>query len=66
MSALRIHKLAGALGAEISGVDLAGDLPEALIEVIRGALVEHQVIFFRDQQLTPEQQERFLRQSEPL
>jgi taurine dioxygenase len=49
------HKIAGALGAEISGVDLAGPLDDQVFAGIHAALLEHLVIFFRDQQLTPEQ-----------
>lgn len=52
---IRVEQIAGALGAEISGVDLARDLSETEIGEIREALLEHQVIFFRDQHLTPKQ-----------
>jgi len=54
-STIRVEPIAGALGAEISGVDLSQPLPDVLIGKIRAALLEHQVIFFRDQHLTPEQ-----------
>jgi len=63
---LRIRKVAGALGAEITGVDLSQDLPQDTIDRIRAALVEHQVIFFRDQALTPERQLAFGRRFGPL
>ncbi|WP_394764037.1 TauD/TfdA dioxygenase family protein [Phenylobacterium sp.] len=53
---LKIRRLAGALGAEVSGVDLSRDLPDATVAAIRQAFVEHQVIFFRDQALTPARQ----------
>lgn len=66
MSGLTIRKVAGALGAEISGVDLAADLPDAVIEEIRAAFVHHQVVFFRDQSLTPEAQLAFGRRFGPL
>lgn len=66
MSALKIRKAAGALGAEISGVDLSVELPDAVIAQIRAAFVEHQVIFFRDQHLSPEQQLAFGRRFGPL
>ncbi len=59
MSSLRIHRTAGALGAEISGLDLSGPLSDAEIAEIRAAFVTHQVIFFRDQALTPDQQLAF-------
>jgi taurine dioxygenase len=50
-----VARLAGACGAVVSGVDLADDLPNAAIAEIRRALLDHQVIFFRDQRLDPEQ-----------
>jgi taurine dioxygenase len=64
--ALKIRRVAGALGAEISGVDLFQHLPDETIAQIRQALVEHQVIFFRDQDLTPAQQVAFGRRFGPL
>ncbi|HEX5078689.1 MAG TPA: TauD/TfdA family dioxygenase [Geminicoccaceae bacterium] len=45
--------LSGALGAEIAGVDLAAPLDEATVAALRAALLEHIVIFFRDQRLSP-------------
>ena len=63
---IEVRRVAGALGAEIGGVDLSEDLPDATIAEIRAALVEHQVIFFRDQSLTPAQQVRFGRRFGPL
>ena len=53
--AFNLSPVAGALGAEISGVDLATPLGEAAIAEIRQALLDHLVIFFHDQHLTPEQ-----------
>jgi len=49
-----IRPIAGALGAELRGIDLADDLPPVTIDVIRQALLDHLVIFFRDQRLTPD------------
>ncbi len=63
---LQIRKTAGALGAELSGVDLAGPLSDAQIAEIRQAFVDHQVIFFRDQALSPDQQRAFGRRFGPL
>src|SRR5271169_984495 len=54
---LQIRPIAGALGAEIAGVDLAGDLDDGTIAAIRRAWLDHLVIFFRGQTLPPE---RFL------
>jgi taurine dioxygenase len=48
-----IHPLAGAIGAEISGVDLAGDVDDDTIAAIRRAWLDHLVIFFRGQSLPP-------------
>jgi taurine dioxygenase len=64
--ALKIRRLAGALGAEITGVDLARDLSDGMIAAIRQALVAHQVIFFRDQELTAARQVAFGARFGPL
>ena len=53
MSPIAVHPIAGPLGAEISGVDLGADLDAATIADIRRAWLEHLVIFFRDQDLSP-------------
>jgi taurine dioxygenase len=58
---IRIEPLSSALGAEISGVDLAGAFDDATIAEIRRAFLSYLVIFFRDQSLTPEQFLRFAR-----
>ena len=50
---ITITRIAGALGAEIGGVDLSLPLATGTIATIRAALLEHLVIFFRDQQLPP-------------
>jgi taurine dioxygenase len=63
---MKIRRMAGALGAELSGVDLAADLSDETIAAIRAAFTQYQVIFFRDQTLTPEQQVRFGRRFGPL
>src|ERR1700744_1708896 len=66
MTDLSIRRVAGALGAEISGVDLSQELPDATIAAIRQALLDHQVIFFRDQDLAPARQVPFGRRFGPL
>ncbi|HVC60747.1 MAG TPA: TauD/TfdA family dioxygenase [Acetobacteraceae bacterium] len=48
-----IHPLAGAIGAEIHGVDLAADLSDAAIAALRQALLDRLVIVFRGQDLPP-------------
>ncbi|MDB5812566.1 MAG: taurine dioxygenase [Betaproteobacteria bacterium] len=52
---MEIKKIAGALGAEVSGVDLAREFDPATIDAIRRAWLEHCVIFFREQSLTSAQ-----------
>jgi taurine dioxygenase len=52
---LDVNPIAGSAGAEISGVDLAQDLPDDVLAEIRAALLDHLVIFFRDQRLTDDQ-----------
>ncbi len=56
-----VDRLAGALGAEITGVDLAQPLGNETFAEIHRAFLDHQVIYFRDQDLTPEQYIAFAR-----
>jgi taurine dioxygenase len=58
LNRLEIRRIAGALGAEILGVDLAREFP---VHEIRRAFLEHGVIFFRDQKLEPAQFMAFAR-----
>jgi len=53
--AIEVRPLSGAIGAEIHGIDLAREVSDETIAGIRRAWLEHAVIFFRDQQLTPAQ-----------
>ena len=55
-TSLELTPLSGTMGVEISGIDLSAGLDEATAAELRAALVEHHVIVFRDQELTPEQQ----------
>ncbi len=50
---LDVRPLASAIGAEIHGIDLAGELDDDTIAAIRRAWLAHLVIFFRDQDLPP-------------
>src|SRR5215469_11999329 len=54
---LDIRPIAGALGAEIHGIDLDAGLDPETVTAIRRALLDRLVIFFREQRLAPE---RFL------
>ena len=52
---MKIKQIAGALGAEISGIDLAKGVSAELAADIRKVFLDHQVIFLRNQDLTPTQ-----------
>ncbi|MCB2061319.1 MAG: TauD/TfdA family dioxygenase [Novosphingobium sp.] len=56
---LRIQPISPALGAEVEGVDLTQPLSDETVAEIRAAVVEFKVIFFRDQDITPEQHVAF-------
>src|SRR5258708_38116594 len=56
---ISVKPIAGALGAELAGVDLSRPLSDAAIGEIRAALLDHLVIFFHDQHPTPELQLEF-------
>jgi len=55
VSAIDIRPVTATIGAEICGVDLARPLDDPTVAAIRRALLDHLVVFFRDQQLTDEQ-----------
>ena len=50
-----VKPLAAALGVELSGVDLTSELTPEVFQEVRRLLVENQVIFFRDQDISPQQ-----------
>ena len=54
-----VAPVSGVLGAEVGGVDLASDLDDAAVAEIRQAFLAHHVLFFHDQELTPDQLMRF-------
>ena len=53
--------LSSALGAEINGIRLGGDLDPSIVAAIRDAWHAHQVLIFRDQALSQEDQLGFTR-----
>lgn len=61
MAELSVRRIAGALGAEVSGVDLRQGLDESSTRALRQIFLDHQVIFFRDQDLSLDQYMRFAR-----
>jgi taurine dioxygenase len=50
-----VRRMAGAIGAEIGGVKLRPDLPDGIIAELRRLWLEHLVLFFRNQELTPQE-----------
>ncbi len=52
---MTVTRLAGAIGAEISGVDLRRPLPAEQAAALRRVWLDHGVVFLRDQQLTSDQ-----------
>lgn len=64
---IEVRRVAGALGAELHGVDLARDLADDVVGEIRQAWLDHLVVFFREQKITPAQQLAFARRlGEPM
>lgn len=63
---IRVTPVAGALGAEIAGVDLRGNIDDAVFAEVRRAWLEHLVIFFRGQSLDDAALMAFGRRFAPL
>ena len=61
-SHIDVHPVSGALGAEITGVDISLPLDAEVVSEIRNALLNHLVIFFKNQVITPQQQLNFAEQ----
>ncbi|MEN9643691.1 MAG: hypothetical protein RL238_360 [Actinomycetota bacterium] len=62
MSVVRIERIAGALGAELSGLDLTRRLTDGELDALRAAVIEHKVVFLRDQPYAIEHLERLTEQ----
>ena len=58
---IEVRPLTPLIGAEIEGVDLSRPLKDGALRDIKDALHKHLVIFFRDQDITPEQHVAFAR-----
>jgi taurine dioxygenase len=66
-AALDVHPITPAIGAEIRGVRLSGDLTAETVTAIRDALLRHRVVFFRGQgHLDEAQHQTFARLLGPL
>lgn len=64
---LDVAPVAGALGAEIAGVDISRPLEDSVVAEIRRAFLDYLVLFFHGQKLTPQSQLAFARRlGEPM
>jgi taurine dioxygenase len=61
-----VHQLAGRIGAELTGIDAAAPLGDEAIGFVRQALLDHRVVFLRDQRLDYASQVAFARRFGPL
>ncbi len=57
--AIDVQPIAGALGAEIQGVDLSRNLSNQVFDEIHQAFLDLIAVFFHNQTLTPQQQATF-------
>jgi taurine dioxygenase len=63
---VKVTPLTSAIGAEIEDVSLADPLDDSTVAAVRGALLDHLVLFFRDQDITPQQQLAFAERFAPV
>ena len=63
---MHVEPVSGSLGAEVSGIDVRDELSPACVAELRAAFNEHQVLFFRDQDLSATEQIAFGRRFGPL
>jgi len=66
MTDIEVHRLSDAIGAEIRGVNLSQELDDETVAVLLDAWHEHQIILFRNQDITNEQQRAFALKFGPL
>ena len=58
-SGVTVEPLTPTIGAEVAGIDLRRSLDDRTVAFLRAALLEHLVLFFRDQELTVDEHIRF-------
>jgi alpha-ketoglutarate-dependent taurine dioxygenase len=63
---LDIRKITGRIGAEVTGIDIGGELDQRTVSAIRTALNEHKALVFTDAELDDAGQERFASHFGPL
>ena len=62
---MKLNLLSGALGAEVSGINLK-DFSDKNWQVINNLMLEHKVLFFRDQDINSEEQINLAKKFGPL
>jgi taurine dioxygenase len=63
---VKVTPLTSTIGAEVEGVALGDQLDEVTVAAVRRALLDHLVLFFRDQDITPRQQLAFTQRFAPV
>tara|TARA_Y100001936_G_scaffold254166_1_gene326171 strand:+ start:29859 stop:30734 length:876 start_codon:yes stop_codon:yes gene_type:complete len=63
---MKIRKLSGTFGAEVSEIDLREPLSEGDLKALKKAFVDHQVLIFHKQQIEPQHQLAFSRHFGPV
>ena len=58
---IEVHPLTGGMGAEIHGIDLSREMDSQTFGTVHQAVLDHGVIFFRNQTITPAQQMTYAR-----
>lgn len=58
-SGLALVRLGGNIGAEIHGIDLRRPMPKATFDALHAAFVEHEVLVFREQDISLDEQMAF-------
>jgi taurine dioxygenase len=66
MPEIEIVPVTAAIGAEVRGVDLQTELSDVDVKVLRQALLDHLVLFFREQHITDEQHVAFALRFGPM
>jgi taurine dioxygenase len=66
MSTIEIMPITAAIGAEVRGVDLRDELTDVDVKILRQALLDHLVLFFRDQPVTDDEQLAFALRFGPM
>ncbi len=66
MSTIEITPLTTVIGAEVTGVDLREELSDVDVKIVRQALLDHLVLFFRDQPVSDDEQLAFALRFGPM